>query len=53
MLHVAEEVLRVHMINEPVRKAMETMGVGRLMRELRQEIAFEQGKLCKRECCLS
>ena len=47
---VAERVLAVHRENEPMRKTQAIMGISRLMRELRSEIAFEQGKLCKRTC---
>jgi len=47
---IAERVLAVHRENDSKRKVTELMGIGRLMRELRQEIAFDQGRLCKRIC---
>ena len=53
VVYVAERVLQVHNEREPQRKAMETAGIARLMRNLRaetQEGLWEQGKLSKVVC---
>ena len=47
---VAERVLAAHKETDAQRKAMETASIAKLMRELRQEVAFEQGKLSKVVC---
>ena len=50
VVYVAERVLQVHNEREPQRKAMETAGIARLMRNLRNEILWERGKLMKVVC---
>ncbi|MDD4972584.1 MAG: hypothetical protein PHT07_24395 [Paludibacter sp.] len=55
VIHVAEEVFRVHRVENPKDKALQTIRIGKLIRELRAEIKrdqelFEQGKLAKRVC---
>jgi len=53
VVYVAERVLQVHNEREPQRKAMETAGIARLMRNLRaetQEELWKQGKLMKSVC---
>ena len=50
VVYVAERVLQVHNEREPQRKAMETAGIARLMRNLRNEILWEKGNLMKSIC---